>query len=394
MWDDLIIGQRLGADKRVRRGYNRKQGEMFIEFPWQTRIEVRSADHPENLVGEGLAGVIMSEAAKQRKETWERYIRPALSDERGWATFPTTPEGFNWLYELFTLGQHPDYPEWESWKFPSWENPYVYPGGRQDPEIIEIERTTIVPWFLQEVGADFSAFVGKIYEDWDDTKHVREVKYNPAWPNYIAFDFGFVNPLAAIEFQVSPDDRVWIWREHYQSYWRLEDHLRYLAQRPQPDGYKIDLTFGDAADPEAIQTINEMFAPCYGMPEAKTNWRQGVDLVNKFVKLQQVGDADEYGTPHDEPRMFVDFSCKNFIREINNYRAASAPKTGTNPREDAKKTDDHAMDAIRYGLMHIFELGVTHHLDEIYDISSFEKPAPEFDFGTTGNTYFDTGVEF
>src|SRR5690606_23807517 len=135
IWDDLIVRQGLGKDKRVKRSYNKRSGTMFIEFPWNTRVEVRSADHPENLVGEALDWVIMSEAAKHKPETWERFIRPALADRRGGADFPTTPEGYNWLYELWMYGQNPDMPDYESWRFPSWANDVVYPGGELDPEI-------------------------------------------------------------------------------------------------------------------------------------------------------------------------------------------------------------------------------------------------------------------
>src|SRR5690606_29556640 len=107
------------------------------------------------LVGEGLDGAIMSEAAKHRADTWERFIRPALADKRGWADFPTTPEGHNWYYDLYMLGLNDQFPQYESWRFPSWDNPAIYPGGRQDEEIILLEQTTSEEWFLQEIGADF-----------------------------------------------------------------------------------------------------------------------------------------------------------------------------------------------------------------------------------------------
>ena len=48
IWDDLIIAQQLGKDKRIKKAYNKRSGDMYIEFPWKTRLEVRSADHPEN----------------------------------------------------------------------------------------------------------------------------------------------------------------------------------------------------------------------------------------------------------------------------------------------------------------------------------------------------------
>lgn len=369
IWDDLIIRMRLGLDKRVKKGYSKKQGTMFIEFPWQTRLEVRSADHPENLVGEALDHVIMSEAAKQKQDTWERFIRPALADRRGSADFPTTPEGFNWLYELWMMGQNPDFPMYESWRFPSWDNDAVYPGGYEEEEIQLLKATMGEDQFLQEIAADFASFVGKIYPDWNVETHVKQLKFNPAWKNYIAFDWGYTNPLAAIEFQVSPDDTIYVWREHYKPFLRLEQHIAELRNRPQPEGYHLDLAFGDAADPEAADYVTQHFVPCWALPEAKENWRDGVDLVRGFMKGREIGIADEFGTPLSVPGMYVDFSCVNFIREASNYKAPDSVK-GRNVPEFGNKVEDHAMDAIRYGLVHLFKLGSTDQLGDVMNVSS------------------------
>jgi hypothetical protein len=371
IWDDLIIGQRLGKDKRTKKAYNKKQGEMYIEFPWRTRVEVRSAQHPENLVGEGLHGVIMSEAAKHNYDTWERYIRPALADYRGWATFPTTPEGQNWLYKLWQFGKNPrpEFDEYEAWRFPSWDNPYLYPGGRNDPEILQIELTTSPEWFAQEIGADFTAFVGKIYGEFSEDVHCRALTYNPLWPNYVTFDWGFTRPLAAIEFQVDPWDNIYVWREHYKTGLTLEEHLVEMALRPQPEGYKIDMCFGDAADPQAAAYVSQHLSPCMAEPEAKENWREGVEMVKMFLKLYKSGE-DEYGTPIEVPKFFIDWNCPNMIREFNNYKAKEPTRNSRNKNDgqDApQKADDHTLDAIRYGLMHLYKLGAKHHLTEVMD---------------------------
>jgi terminase large subunit-like protein len=388
IWDDLIVGQKLGRDKRVKRAYSRRSGEMWIEFPWQTRVECRSADHPENLVGEKLHGAIMSEAAKHRKDTFERFIRPALADERGWATFPTTPEGYNWLYDLWTLGRKGgEFASlYESWQFPSWENPYVYPLGREDPEIKLIKATVLPAFFDQEIAALFNAFVGKIYEEFSEIIHTKQFTYNPAWPNYMCFDWGFTNPLAAIEFQVDPWGRVWVWREHYKANMMLPAHIAEIKARPQPPGYKIDLAFGDAADPGAIVYVSTCLAPCIGDPRSKSGlekkgtresgWREGIDLVKSYLQLKQIGELDEYGTPLEEPWLYVSTTCTNTIREFNNYRAPTAlGRLGQerNVREDAQKFDDHALDALRYGMMHVFKLGVTDRLSDFYSRDELEE---------------------
>jgi len=408
IWDDLIIGQKLGRDKRVKKAYSRRSGEMFIEFPWQTRVECRSADHPENLVGEKLNGAIMSEAAKHRADTWERFIRPALADERGWATFPTTPEGFNWLYNLWAWGQSPDavYRDYASWQFPSWDNPYVYPLGKDDPEIALIKATVLPAFFDQEIAALFNAFIGKIYDEFQEVVHVKQHKYRPDWPNYMAFDWGFTNPLACIEFQISPWGQVYVWREHYEGGKMLEEHIQILKNRPQPDGYKIDLAFGDAASPESVLTVSTKLAPCYADPRSKSGtakitdqsmgrhsaqsgWREGVELVKSYLQLRQTGVSDEYGTPIEQPWLYIDPSCRNTIREFNNYRAPSAAgRVLRNVREDAQKYDDHALDAIRYAFMMLFKLGAGHKLSEIYTADELQSAAANA-FGSN-DSYFSS----
>jgi hypothetical protein len=366
IWDDLIIGRELGHRKDVKRAYNLRSGEMYIELPWGTRVEVRSATHPEALVGDALHGVILSEAAKHNVETWERYIRPALTDFRGWATFPTTPEGQNWLYNLWLTGQDDNIREYASWRFPSWLNTFIYPEGEESEEIQLLKKTTTAEWFMQEIGADFASFVGRIYGEFEEQIHVQNHTFNPAWPNYIAFDWGYVRPLAAVEFQVDPQDNVYVWRLHYKAYETIPEHVREMKARSQPAGYKIDCAFGDAADPAACETVSQLLAPCIGDPAAKANWRQGVDLVKRFLKEQDTGYKDVYDRPILKPKLTVDPSCRDLIKEFTSYRS----KDGNVIREStmiggAQNQDDHALDALRYGLMHIFELGAKHHLHEV-----------------------------
>lgn len=394
VWDDLIVRQQLGKDKRIRRAYNKKQGTMFIEFPWNTILEVRSAQHPENLVGDALDHVIMSEAAKHDPATWERFIRPALADRRGGADFPTTPEGYNWLYDLWMLGQDATLPDYASWRFPSWHNNVVYPEGETDPEIVLLKRTMSPEAFEQEIAADFGSFVGKIYPEWDVSRHVTNVEFRPEWPNYMAFDWGYTNPLAAIEFQVSPSDEIFVWREHYKPYMRVEEHCAELKRREQPRGYHLDMGFGDAADPEAAQTVSENLVQTWALPEAKTNWREGIDLVRSFMERES--GTDEFGGPLYQPAMHVDFKCTNTIREFNNYKAPSSVK-GKNVQEIGLRQDDHALDALRYGLVHIFKLGCTHHLTEVMDFKVPERGSErgsELALSTSDRGYFTMAGEF
>jgi hypothetical protein len=386
IWDDLVVKMALGKDKRIKRSYNKKQGDMKLEFPWNTNLYVRSADHPENLVGDALDWVIMSEAAKHKEDTFTRYIRPALADRRGGADFPTTPEGHNWLYYLWLLGQDITLPEYESWQFPSWANSFVYPGGYDDPEIQLLVKTMTPESFAQEIGADFKSFVGKIFPEWDSAVHVKNLNFNPNWPNYITFDWGYTNPLAAIEFQVSPNDEVYVWREHYKPYMTVSQHCEILKNRNQPPGYHLDLAFGDAADPEAAAVVSQNLVGCVTDPAAKKNWREGIDLVRSFMRDREYGQ-DEYGAPLERPGFYVDFSCVNTIAELDDYKAPGSVN-GKNVPEFGVKMMDHAIDAIRYGLMHVFRLGAIYQLNDAMVESTAPAPVTLVAPGAPGSADF------
>jgi len=395
IWNDLIVCMGLGRDKRIKHSYNKKQGDMFLRFPWNTMVAVRSADHPEHLVGDALDHVIMAEAAKHKEETFERYIRPALADRRGSADFPTTPEGYNWLYNLWMLGQDKNVPEYESWRFPSWANTAIYPSGYDDPEIKLLLKTMSPERFLQEIAADFGSFVGKIFPEWDTSVHVKNVEFNPALPNYMAFDWGYTNPLAAIEFQVTPSDEVYVWREHYQAFTTVEEHCQLLKRRDQPLGYHLDAAFGDAADPEAAVGVSQNLVGCVTDPRAKESWREGIDLIRSFQMMREHG-TDEFGAPLERPAFYVDFSCVNTIHEFNMYKSPT-PVNGKNVPEWGMKMADHAIDALRYGLMHVFKLGATHHLSDAMEPSyapAGVSSGSEFALAPSSSGFFTTGGTF
>lgn len=365
IWNDMIRNSGYGADRRIKKTYNRRSGVMYIEFPWNSRIEVRSADHPENLVGDALDGVIMAEAAKHRRDTWEQFIRPSLADKRGWATFCTTPEGHNWLFDLYMLGQNPNFEDYKSWRMPSWDNTAVYPDGYNDKEIQLLKATMSPEWFQQEIGAEFTSFVGKIYSEFDERIHVRPHTYNPRWLNFNFWDWGFVNPLAMLDVQIDPFDNIYIWREHYEANLRLEDHIEQLRERSNPDEYKVECSYADSADQEAVMTVNVKYGPCIALDEAKQNWRQGIEVVKRFLRTEPTGLLDDYGDPIMRSKLYIDPSCTNTIKEFMNYKMAEPPRTGkSDAQEKPLKKNDHAMDALRYGLVHIYELGANYHLED------------------------------
>ena len=141
------------------------KSEKYIELVNDSTIWIKSGDNPDTLRGEGIDLVIVDEAAMVKKDVWEEALRPALADKQGKGIFISTPKGHNWFFDMWTRGQDPEFPDYESWSFPTAANPYIDPkeideARRTLPEMIY--RQEFLAEFLDEIGAVFRGVEGCI----------------------------------------------------------------------------------------------------------------------------------------------------------------------------------------------------------------------------------------
>jgi phage FluMu gp28-like protein len=134
-----------------------RESERKAELPGGGWFQVRSADQPDSLRGEGLNRVVMDECAFIAEAAWSEAIRPALSDRKGDALFISTPKGHNWFWRHWTKGEAGE-PGWQSWRFPSLSNPFL------DPAEIESARSDLPERvFDQEYLAEFLDDAGGVF---------------------------------------------------------------------------------------------------------------------------------------------------------------------------------------------------------------------------------------
>lgn len=374
VWYDF---QKLGLLKYCSKSNNVKQGNMRIHFKeLNSLLEVKSAERPDSLVGEGLDHVIMSEAAKHKMSTWQMYIEPALSDKRGSADFPSTPQGFNWFKGMYDLGLDPNQPEYDSWHFPTWTNTYSFPGGYDDPELVRIRGNHTNMFWDQEYAAKFTAYEGLIYQDFDPQIHVRPIAYQPQWSNYLALDFGYTDPTVCYDIMVNPfDQRVYVWREYVKTQTTYSEHGRILKNRENPANYHVDEAFGDPRGAEPIATLS--FWLGYIAANA-VGWSLGVEAVANALKVR----------PDGEPGLIIDPSCRELIRQMQALRAKGSVTEGRNERPGQYDGDDHGPDALRYFFNERFVLRSGEGLADMYD-GVGKTEADTFFHYATNLTYSD-----
>lgn len=134
-----------------------RQVDKQVILPGGGWAQVRSADNPQSLRGEGLDFVVIDECAFVKEPTWGESLRPSLSDRQGGALFISTPKGHNWFWRLYQNGLDGD-AEWQSWQFPTSSNPFIDAG-----EIATAQATLPDRIFRQEYLAEFMSDAGGVF---------------------------------------------------------------------------------------------------------------------------------------------------------------------------------------------------------------------------------------
>jgi len=125
-------------------------------------ISLKGADRADTMRGVSLSGVVLDEfaTAKEPDLLWQEVLRPALSDQKGWAMFISSPKGRNYFYDLFNNAK--DTNNWTSWQFTTLEGGYV------DEDEIESARHDLDERsFRQEYEASFESYDGLVVHDYD-----------------------------------------------------------------------------------------------------------------------------------------------------------------------------------------------------------------------------------
>lgn len=367
----------LGLLDRCAKQYNVNQGHMRIYFKdLNSTLEVVSAEKQDSLVGEGLDSVCMSEAAKHKLSTWQMYIEPALSDKRGCADFPSTPQGFNWFKGLFDLGQT-DEPEYQSWHAPTWTNAAMFPGGFNDSEMTRIRNKVTQAYWRQEYGAEFTAFEGMIYPEFNIAKHVRKFNYNPFWKNWWTFDFGFVDPFVCYDIMIDPSDRIWVWREYQVRGKNTYDHCLALKHRPNPEGWHVDSM---AADPRGADEISIIQMMLGSVLANSVGWSLGVEAIGRALKIRDDG----------LPGLIIHPSCTELVRQLQILHHRET-REGHNAKPGQHDYDDHGPDALRYFFNEYVVLGGAGNLADVYAGYGKSEAAGFFRYATQGFKFDEPG---
>jgi phage terminase large subunit len=153
----------------------------------------------------------------------------------------------------------------------------------------------------------------------------------------VACDDGFSHPFAAVLVGVDGDGRMHVMAEQYASGLSLAQKIARIRRLTEiePKAAQELMVF----DPSAAQLRSEVRLAGFATAAADNDVDAGIQVVRQ--RLEDPGDG--------MPRLTVDPSCENLIREFETYEYMRDP-SGT-AKDKPKKENDDLSDALRYAAM-------------------------------------------
>ena len=345
VWKRMVIGKANDVEKA-------SEKERYIRFKWGSVVEAKSADNPDSLVGAGLDLLVIDEAAKVKRKIWEMYLSPTLADKKdSKCIFITTPQGFNWIYDLYLLGKSDNL--WESHQAPSWENQYAFPDGEDDAFLIERKRNMSKEMYDQEFGSAFTSFEGKVYP-FDRNKDVGYFPYNPNYPTYCSIDFGYRMPAVGW-FQIHRIEGEWHINVIDEIIHEKNIKTDELVNKIKEKNYAVRAYYGD---PAGMQAQGQS-----GLGDIEIFRRHGINvrsIRDKTSRNIASGISHIRGyieNANGNRYLHLDNKCMGLAKDLENYRYTEAVENKDlkpDPLKDG--LHDHGCDMLRYFFINQFPI--------------------------------------
>ncbi len=191
---------------------------------------------------------------------------------------------------------------------------------------------------------DWDSFVGQFFREFSKRMHVVKPFTIPSyWERFTSFDWGFTSPACQLWHAVSPEGQVITYREMYVSGkdtpWLAQrsvalngdDHIRYKVGDP---------SCWDASRGPSIAEV--MANNGWAMVAAENDRVNGWARVREYLSSEE-SDSGQLIRP---PKWQVFETCRNLARTL-----PSLIHDEHDPEDCDTDGEDHAPDALRYGLM-------------------------------------------
>lgn len=178
--------QKLGVLKQP--ASTPEHGGQSLVTTWGFKIQTKSGQDLEALASFAPDIILLVEANQMSRGVLDKAYGRAMEKRARILISGTIERSEPWYVELWEQWQGPNAQGARSFSLPTWSNSYIFPGGRNDPEILKIEQRLGPEVFLERCAAIPCKPSGLVFKEFDRKKHVRRIDYNDNLPVELAID--------------------------------------------------------------------------------------------------------------------------------------------------------------------------------------------------------------
>lgn len=312
-------------------------------------IALRNLDDPSKYQSAEFAVIAVDELTKNLKETFD-VLRGSLrwpGIEHTIFLSATNPGGIGhgWVKRLWIDRDFPKELESRAHEFAfiqSLPKDNEYLTQSYWDELNSLPEDLRRAW----VEGDWSIFSGQAFPDWRTDIHVIDPTFIPPdYPKWRAVDFGFSQPFCCLWFYKDLNiGRVFVYREAYAVGLTDRDQARLIRTLTPPEE-QIGITYADPAmwttktlAGVVTTSADEYLKEGVYLAKADNNRLSGKRKVDRMLTMM----------PDGKPGVLIFSNCKNLIRTMPILAYSK-----TNPEDVDTRQEDHAYDALRYGMTNI-----------------------------------------
>lgn len=282
-----------------------------IDIEGGITIITKSAKMLKKLASTAPDGIIMCEAAQLPYEAYLR-LRGRVAEKRGWLFMAGTFESsLGWYPENYSRWQGPNSEGGRSFSLPSWSNTAIYPGGRNDPEILAMETLMSEDWFDERLGGVPCPPRGRVFNEFSNPVHVGmggDYEFDASQPCWIWIDPGYNHYYAVLVAQRKPSG-IYIVDEVYENNLVTSQIITACQQRAWWNnviGGAIDIA---ARQHQGMPAVAETWLQEAGvvLRSQKVRIQDGIEVVKRYLKVNPIDNC---------PGIRVNARCTGLISEM------------------------------------------------------------------------------
>ena len=338
-----------------------REGPCSLKTKTGTTVETRSAENPQKCMsGRGPQGIVYCEMGMLTHDIFDRgRTRLARSEEPGapgwsWGA-GIIQNSLPWFLELYDMGQQANEVDVETIRLPTWSNTYTFPGGLDNPKIINLRNTLSQADWNERIAAEIAPPADIVFPEFNRVTHIKPIEFQKwvasssvadprrRYPVYLAVDPGYYPGSYAVVAVQQDFPKLMAIDEVYEQKKGVEEIIEICKRRPWWNNVAYVVIDPFFANQHQAQSSQAEVWRRFSSKQVVVPNRRGLTILEGIRRYREFLARGTDAVPY----IYFDPKCKHTIREHRLYRRKPSAE-GQQLRVNPIDSNNHSIKALIY----------------------------------------------